>query len=351
MLRKNDLKLGKNSTVYQHLEAVQKAYSQVFTNEFMNALGKGCGFIERIRKITPLYFVKTLIYSTLTQDKQSLVDMKPDFIRLNGGDISKVAIHKKFTKQSVLFLRLLLNKLITATLPPIEGIVAKNTFSCICIKDSSKYKIPISYLDEYPGYGSYGKHTALMNLQFEYDLAKGGWQCIELTKATRNDQADTKETAGRIRANGLYIRDLGYITTDYLKGVLSNNAFFLNRLPKIGVYTFQQGQYIPLDWQALDRQMKKAGHSCYEKEVYIGEKERIKCRLVIMPVPKDVTRERIRKAAMGGKRKKGYQLSKEYKIKAHYNIYITNVPCDRLDPQQVIETYRLRWQIELVFKT
>ena len=190
-----------------------------------------------------------------------------------------------------------------------------------------------------------------MNLQFEYDILTGNWNCIELTKATRNDQQDSKETIHNIQPKGLYIRDLGYVTTTYLKGICENNAFFINRLPKMGVYIQKENQHRPLDWNALDKAMKKNDESFTEMEVYIGKKEKIKCRMIIQKIPQEVASKRIRKASQGGKRTEGYQLSKEYKIKAHYNIFITNVPKEILNAHQILDAYRLRWQIEIIFKT
>jgi hypothetical protein len=124
----------------------------------------------------------------------------------------------------------------------------------------------------------------------------------------------------------------------------------LNRLPKIGVYKLCEGRYVPLDWKGLDRQIKESAREFRELNVYLG-KDKIPCRMVITPVPSTIAEERVRKAKQGGKRKNGYQLSKEYRIKANYNIYITNVPEDVLPARQIIEAYRLRWQIELIFKT
>ncbi len=73
--------------------------------------------------------------------------------------------------------------------------------------------------------------------------------------------------------------------------------------------------------------------------------------MIIKPIPEEVSNKRIRKATQGGKRKEGYQVSKEYKIKSRYNIFVTNVPKKTLNRQQIVDSYRLRWQIEIIFKT
>lgn len=292
-----------------------------------------------------------LLVNNLPQDKQSLVDMKADFIELTNSEISKIAIHKKFTPEAVEFLKQVLNRLLTLSISTPKALNENDTFSCIQIKDSTKFKLPLCYQDDYPSYGSFNKNGSLMNLQFEYDIISGNWSSIELTKATRNDQADSKETIESIIPSGLYIRDLGYITTSYLRGVQERSAYFINRLPKIGVYTKQQGELLPFDWSKLDREMKKNGETLREVEVYIGKKEKLKCRIIINALPENIKEERIRKASIGGKRSNGYRLSKEYKLKAGYNIFITNVPKDKLAPLNIIEAYSLRWQIELVFRT
>jgi IS4 transposase len=190
-----------------------------------------------------------------------------------------------------------------------------------------------------------------MNIQYEYDLATGNWKSLELTKATRNDQADSKETREDISPRSLNIRDLGYITLVYLKAVIAKKAYFVNRLPKVGVYQLIEGKYQVVDWKLLDNKIKREKHQYYEFEVYLGKQEKIKSRMILSAVADKEVNKRLRKARKAGKRTKGYQLSKEYKIKAKYSIYITNVPSDVLSTIDVVKTYKLRWQIELIFKT
>mgnify|MGYP002398272081 CR=1 FL=1 len=277
--------------------------------------------------------------------------MKSDFLHISQDTISKVAIHKKFTPECVVFLKAVLNHLLIGFLPSVKDLNNNSFFSCVNIKDSSKFKLPVSYAKDYPSYGGFNKFSSLMNIQFEYDIISGNWTSIDLTKATRNDQTDSKETITKIRSKGLYIRDLGYVTTTYLKGIQDSDAFFINRLPKMNFYLKNEEKLNKLDWGSLDKRLKRENKPYTEIEGYIGFKEQLKCRLIIQPVTEQEAGARIRKAKQGGNRTKGYGLSKEYKIKAHYNIFITNVANEVLSSAQVIETYQLRWQIELVFKS
>ena len=265
--------------------------------------------------------------------------------------VSREAIHKRFSPEAVAFMKALLAKLIELRLVTENSIPSTlKAFNRLCIKDSTKFAIPKEFADTYPGYNGFHKGSALMNIQYEYDLLSGNWSCLDFTKATRNDQTDSRETLDKVEANDLHIRDLGYVTMPYLIGVTERKAFFLNRLPtQINVYRKKKGRYLPIDWNSLDKAFKKKGLRQMELNVILSKKYKLKSRMVIVPMPDDVYQERIRKASKHAK-SKGCQLTNEYKIKARYNIFITNVPGDRLSPQDIIQVYRLRWQIELVFK-
>jgi len=315
-------------------------------------LARKHNFIKRSRKITASAFVKTLVFNQEDHKHLSLLDLKCDFFEHADCHVSQEAIHKRFTPESASFLKDLFSQLLSSNITFNGNSVLKPCFfNSIYIKDSTKFKLPLSYHGSYPAYGSFNKTSALMNIQYEFDILSGNWHSLELTKATRNDQTDSKETIENIKRGSLNIRDLGYVTTTYLKGVQKKDAYYLNRLPKIGVYQMIDGEYKAIDWQALDKKIIKGRFEYLELEVYLGEKEKLKTRMILSPVPQSVANERVRKANKGGKRTNGYQLSKDYKTKACYNIFITNVPKKILSAQEVVEAYKLRWQVELIFKT
>jgi len=190
-----------------------------------------------------------------------------------------------------------------------------------------------------------------MNIQYEYDLLSGNWSCFELTKATHNDQRDSRETLEKIEEDDLHVRDLGYVTMPYLNGVVDKGAYFLNRLPTtINVYSIKDEGLQLLDWKSIHKEFANKKLSQMELDVVLSKKYNLESRMIIMPIPEEVYAERIRKASKHAK-SKGCQLTTEYKIKARYNIFITNAPADRLSVNDVAQVYRLRWQIELVFKS
>ena len=87
-----------------------------------------------------------------------------------------------------------------------------------------------------------------------------------------------------------------------------------------------------------------------EKVVYLG-KEKIKVRLFIYLLPEEEYARRIRNAKKKNASKtKSKQLSKEYKSRASLNLLMTNSAESILTIENAWKIYKLRWQIELIFK-
>ena len=96
--------------------------------------------------------------------------------------------------------------------------------------------------------------------------------------------------------------------------------------------------------------MTKHQLSCLEKQVYLSLRYKLKVRLIIHRLPEEVVNERLRKAQRNNNKKGRGQISKEYKARAHFNLFITNGVNDVIHINKVYLFYKLRWQIELMFK-
>jgi hypothetical protein len=95
--------------------------------------------------------------------------------------------------------------------------------------------------------------------------------------------------------------------------------------------------------------MKRDNLSSLYKEVFIGSGKLIPVRLVIELIPEAVYEQRMRKIRKLH-RKKGYQTSDKYMFLTRFNLFITNVPLNILPDEVIQSIYRIRWQVELIFK-
>ncbi len=287
------------------------------------------------------------MFSSFDHSQLSLQECCNDLAHQHQKSLSKVALHRRFNEQSLDFLKLVLADQIAAKLELAQE-KCWQPFTRVMIGDSTKFSLPEEYKAHYPGYGNFV--PAIMNMQYSFDLKQGDWENLEFTKATQNDQSHSKKTLHHIHKGDLHIRDLGYVTTDYLARVVSTKAFFINRLhPQWKPVQCDTGK--PINWTALYQKMESLKDNHFETMITIKKgKDTFDCRLIAVTVPEQVWAERIRKAQIRAKSQR-VTLSDEYKARCRFSIFITNVEKETLKATDIIQLYRLRWQIELIFKT
>jgi len=95
--------------------------------------------------------------------------------------------------------------------------------------------------------------------------------------------------------------------------------------------------------------LKKQASSRIDIPVQLGKNHRIPCRLIAVKVDDQVAEKRRRKLHEYARRK-GVALSEERLQFEHWTLLLTNAPLDLLSLVEVCALYRLRWQIELLFR-
>lgn len=312
-------------------------------------MARQSGFLQRKSKLKPAEFIDMLMFSEFDHSELSLQDCCNDLSQQHQVALSKVGLHKRFNEKTLSFLKQVFARQMSMKLGAIQG-RHWDAFSRVLLGDSSKFVLPKRFIEDYPGYKSFGKDSAIMNIQYAFDIKNGDWETLELTKATQNDQAHSKKILGDIHANELHIRDLGYVTKPYLLKIVEEKAFFLNRINPQWSFT-QCNTQKPIDFTALYRQMQRCKQKCFETIIALTvDKKTFECRLIAVPVPQQVYDERIRKAQQRAK-SHGKNISDEYKARCRFSIYITNAEQQMLKAADIIDLYRIRWQIELIFKT
>ena len=83
--------------------------------------------------------------------------------------------------------------------------------------------------------------------------------------------------------------------------------------------------------------------------IEVGAQERLPCRLIALRAPDEVANRR-RQKAYAKAAKKGRVPSREHLAACAWTLYLTNVPDPMLRWREVVVLYRVRWQIELLFK-
>ncbi|MEM9685428.1 MAG: transposase [Bacteroidota bacterium] len=103
-----------------------------------------------------------------------------------------------------------------------------------------------------------------------------------------------------------------------------------------------------MNWQQQLGKMQVG--QCLNLTVYLGKEKKVKTRLIIERVPDEIAHQRRRKLNTK-MRNKSKPLSKARLAFCSVNAFITNTTKAQLPAVELRSIYRLRWQIELYFKT
>jgi hypothetical protein len=321
----------------------------VFSEKELQKKAAASGFYKRKSDFTPAMFFDMLLYCASMIENLSLSQACSNVKKHYGLTIAKQSIDGRYTKEAVLFVKEVLKELLEKQMSKVFCPDLFSKFNHVRIKDSTKFLVADHLSEHFKGCGgSAGTSQACVCIQYEYDLRSGKILDLNVTDGTRNDSTDASETKGNIHKNDLVLRDLGYFNLSVLTGFADQEAFFVSRL-NTSVLVFEAETQKRIGFKELYGQMCKQQLTQCEKQVLVGKQAQAKLRLVIEIVPEQVYEERIRKINKKNK-ENGWTTSEDYKARSRFNLFITNVLEEDLSIKEVMMLYRLRWQIELMFK-
>lgn len=311
------------------------------------ALARQTGWMQRAsEKITPLNLV-TAALLLISQPQISLTVLAVLLGLLCRKTVSKQAVDERLTAVAALFLKESLGAALGLCLSSVKAakILPKPfawPFARILVQDSSTIKLNEKLADVYPGGANqHGQTPGVLRLQALFDLWSQRWVSFALTPYVRNDQKASPDLLPHLQKNDLVLRDLGYFAIRVLEQIGQRGAFFLSRFYFRTAVFDLAGR--PIDLLALLRQKGKV-----DQWVRIGQKEKMRMRLVAFRAPARVANERRRKARAHLQNR--CQLSKAYLELQNWTLFLTTVPVEVLSARQVMELYGQRWQIEIIFK-
>jgi hypothetical protein len=326
------------------------AIEQFFTHDTLEQLARETKFVQRDSKINGQNFFDIIVFNPEQLKQQSLNDLAIDLSERYGITITKQSLHDRFNDRALAFLQHALERLLNQQLEVTPLLATATAFGRILIKDSICFQIDESLAANYPGSGGSGS-AAAVRIQFEYDLLNGHINDLSVQAFNDQDATDSLATLDLTQPGDLIIRDLAYMNLGVIKGLIKKGAFLLCRLQySVHVYELTGNSYAVLDFVKLRTFMQQNQLSVMEKEAYLGSVDRLKLRLIIHLLPDEVVAQRLRKAQMNNNKKGRGQLSKEYKARAALNLFITTATEHQIPLTAVGSFYRLRWQIELMFK-
>lgn len=304
-------------------------------------------------KITPLIILDILFLCASSPINISLLQACNEIGFKYGITLNKQSLDERFGEASMSFIRSLLLSFLGQQVTAVfwnQQFLKK--FNHIRVADSTKFDVPKEFKEILSGFNGKPSSASGVSIQYEFDLKSGGVLSLDIDSATSSDSVFAGKAMDCICKGDLVIRDLGYYSKKNLIGIESREAFFISRLnAKTKVYAQDKNEeLIEVSFGKLYQEMSQQKVDKKELQVYIGNDKKLRSRLMVQIVPDEVYSKRMAKLNKYNKAN-GHQTSQDIKDRYRFNLFVTNIAPEDIDMEQIYLLYKLRWQIELTFKT
>ena len=301
--------------------------------------------VKRQRKLTGPVFAQTLAFGWLARPKATLEELA-DFAFSTGTDVSYQAIDQRITDNAVDFFEQLLCRALEYScqtrsdyLPLLERFEGVYSF------DTTDIALPDCMAGEFPGLGGSTPEAGLAGCGVLVCLELTGQGIVDLqvADARTNDLAFDLAHTG-LPEGSLRLADLGFFNLELLESYDQEKVYYISRWkPHMLLFDEHGHKFHLTDY------LRKDGRERIDCWVWAGEK-RVRTRLVAVRLSAEVAARR-RRRYCERKKGKGKAVSEVALAACEWDVTMTNVPGEKLSLDEVISLRRLRWQIELLFKT
>lgn len=295
---------------------------------------------QRKRKMSVEQFVQTLVLGCLDLEEVSLA-LWSEIAEELGCEIKASSIDERLTKRAVMLLYIVLQlsiqRQVDVRVLPVEQL---EQLSHLILYDSTLLRLPPIFKRIFQGSeDGFGQ----MRLQVGYDYLTGQLHWLDVQEGRDSDRKDIGLLAQAVEG-ALLIFDLGYFNQQTLADIKARNAFYVTRYQsQTHLYELETGDKID-----LVEQLQQTDGDWFEITCRIGAKQKTPTRLIARRVSQSEADKRRRKVKDQARRS-GYTASQRRLILCDWELIITNLS-DEWTAQQVLDLYRVRWQIELLFK-
>jgi hypothetical protein len=306
-------------------------FQAVFDADVLNERGKQLGFAKRERLITPFRLGLSVVASLATQQVQTIADLHRQFNELwSFKSDYKACYTPLLTSRSPEFFRASLCHIMRQLTMKVLGFEAGEAFrefNRLLLQDGSSFALHKALAEVFPGRFN-AVSPAAVELHCTLDVLQDAPLTIALSPDT-DSAHDYRPEPASLRG-AVFLADRGYLDLTYLRDIDRHGGFFIVRSKSklhsrvIEAYR-EDGQRIKScqdrDFQAITSKFPKQQRAGLAVEWRI-EGEPFRGRLIVRWNP-------------------------ETKC---FDYLLTNLPQDRYTIRIICLGYKLRWQVELLFK-
>jgi hypothetical protein len=321
------------------IENLASTLQTLFTTEAAQAAQEST-MIRRHRKISGANFVQTLVFGWLDDPKATIDELGE---RLG---VSKQGLDQRLDKRAADCLWRVVRKAtqqLLAASP--ETIPLLRRFTSVVIDDCTSLGLPAALAQQFPGCGGSDPEAGQAGLKVlvRFEATSGQFQALELS-AARDSERTMSKTLPPLPAGSLHLADLGIFDLDELARLSRKGVSWISRVPALlSRQADDDTTEVLADWLKLQHTDR------IDVTIRLGTAKRLDCRLVAVRLPEKVAQERLRKLRRTLK-KKGRTISERQRVMCQWLVLITNLSAEQFTIEEICVLYRVRWQVELLFK-
>ncbi len=315
----------------QQLTTMANKFQSVLDDDVLNERGKQLGFSERQRLITPFRFGLSVVASMATEQVTTIADLHRQFNELWDLDTDYKAFYKQLLKSSSPeFFRTSLCHLMGQLTMKVLGFEAGQAFSefnRLILHDGSSFALHAALAEVFPGRFN-AVSPAAVELHCTLDLLQDAPLTISLSPDTDSEH-DYRPEPESLRGD-VFLADRGYLDLTYLRDIDRHGGFFIVRAkaglnPRVITAFREDGARLKScqdrDLKAIVSKFPKRQRSALEV-AWLIEGEPFRLRLIVRWNPETKS----------------------------FDYLLTNLPQSQYDINMICLGYKLRWQVELLFK-
>lgn len=314
----------------QQISNITKQMKQAFSEQELLKLGEQTGQCRRRRKITPFRLALSLIQSLGSGHVETIAALRREFNRLHGENVQYKPFHNQLAKRAFPeFMSKLCASLLGKLAAQVLGFNTGSPFSrfkAIYLHDGSSFALKSALQSVFPG--RFTKISpAAVELHVTMELLSEMPDTIALAADRESEVHFTPEPSQL--AGGLFLGDRMFFIKSYLAEIDQHGGCYIVRTkgtlnPTVCRAWRKDGSEIKRWRNRPLKSLKKAleREKAVDLEVSWSGADKLDARLI---VTWDKKNKRLR-------------------------YLVTNLPREDFSLEQVCDGYRLRWQVELLFK-
>jgi Transposase DDE domain len=309
------------------------------------------GWYKRKGKIHPFEFLISLVFGQLSATERTLAAQAHSLTE----PVSRQAVDQRYSPAAVAYFQSAFQQTLHASLDwqpaSLRAQQLQEHFSALILCDSTVLACDPSLAAQFPGCGG-GGSAASLKVLLCYDYLQGRLHVLDLLPGKCSDQGKAQRVVQAIPRQGLGLLDAGFYNGAALQGLQERGSFFVIPWPHaVSVWApAGQGQCERVDVAARLRATTDTVVELSPVRLGTDQAGQLHAvRLVAYRLKEE--RANRRRAALREKyRTQGRTPTAEALELAGWLILITNAPAQKLPARVLGFLYRVRWQIELVFK-